>query len=95
MIIETDLELDGIESQVRIEFEYEPAEGDGWNEPHFPEQVTILSATTAFGLDIDWELVEDDLIDICLEHVRDERAQYAMDLADHIYHSQIEGRATC
>jgi hypothetical protein len=32
------------DAEVLVEFEYQPEEGDGWNEPHYDESVTVLCA---------------------------------------------------
>ena len=66
----TEIEVDGNPVEVIVEYDYEPACGDGWNEPRLSEDVSIYSVTDTNGAEVDYTpgheafLIDDILADI-------------------------------
>ena len=65
------------EIDIRVEFEYESAGGDGWNEPHHEESIDILEvvidATNEIITDKISKTDKDRLEEKALDHINDNK----------------------
>ena len=72
---------------VTVEYEYEPAEGDGWHNPHFAEQIMVHEVKTEAGMVLDIDLDEaQTLEDEIIEALHQDAIDRSADEADYRYH---------
>ena len=89
----TEIEVNDIPIEVVVEYEYEPACGDGWNEPRLSEDVNIYSVVDKSGAEVDWQgNLELYLIDEILDDLHRQAAEYAADRAEYIYDAMMDRR---
>jgi len=86
MQFKTEIEIGDEPIEVSVGYEYEPADGDGWNEPHYPESVTIYSVKDSTGAEVACTKGHEAfLIDEILDNLHREAAEYAADKAEYRY----------
>ncbi len=69
------------ETEVLVEYEVQPEEGDGWNEPHYPEEINVLRAFIN-GHWIEADVFSQTVIDRRLDAIRERRDEQAQVAAD-------------
>jgi hypothetical protein len=60
------------EREVEVEFTYHAASGDGWNEPHYDEELEIEGVTME-GKDIYW-MFDDSSRELLIEALQESRS---------------------
>ena len=87
MVMIKTYETDLNDVPVTVTYEYEPAEGDGWNNPHFCESVNIVEIKDKNGNIVDDVSTEDEdgLMTEILEALHQDAIDRAADEADYRY----------
>ena len=89
----TGIEINDIPIEVIVEYEYEPACGDGWNEPRLGEDATIYSVTDTSGNEVDYSKdLEAFLVGEILEDLHRRAAEYEADRAEYLYELHMDRR---
>jgi len=92
----TEIEVDGNPVEVIVEYDYEPACGDGWNEPRMGEDATIYSVTDTAGNEVDYSMdLEAFLVEEILEDLHRRAAEYEADRAEYLYELHMERSREC
>lgn len=77
------------EAEVLVEYEVEPEEGDGWHEPHHPEQINILGVF----INGHWLDASECIPEPVLDRWRDQLGEVQADLRHQAEDDRAEARA--
>jgi len=97
---QTNIYINDVEIPCHVEFDYQPAEPQTWNEPGIEESVQIVSCIATPGVVInlftpgyDWLLTNDvieGLEEDAIASIRMEEEAYECDKAEYLYNQRAE-----